>query len=129
MTSSELRQADLDRLRQLLVEQRRAAVRRMTALARDVDSIVDVARLSVTDDEHDPEGATIAFERSQASALLASAHRQLLDVDAALARIDDDAGYGRCASCGEMIAVDRLMARPAARHCIACAAGLTGPRR
>ena len=40
---------------------------------------------SNADDEHDPEGATIAFERQQVVALLEQARRRLADVEAALA--------------------------------------------
>lgn len=82
--------------------------------------IVDSAALSATDDEHDPEGATIAFERSQTSALLASARDRLVELDAALARLADGR-YGRCEGCGRQIALGRLRARPSARECITCA--------
>ncbi len=90
------------------------------ALVRDFDQVVAAAQSANGDDEHDPEGATIAFERQQVAALLASARRRLADVDDALARIE--AGeYGTCASCGRPIAPERLAARPSARTCIACA--------
>ncbi len=90
------------------------------ALVREFDQVVAAAQSANGDDEHDPEGATIAFERQQVAALLASARRRLADVDDALARIE--AGeYGTCASCGRPIAPERLAARPSARTCIACA--------
>jgi RNA polymerase-binding transcription factor DksA len=45
----------------------------------------------------------------------------LLDqVDAALARLDDGS-YGRCESCGTIIADERLAEIPTARTCAACA--------
>ena len=77
--------ADLAELERLLAADRERTVRRMAALGRDVTSIVETTQLGANDDEHDPEGSTIAFERSQASALLASATTHLNDVDAALA--------------------------------------------
>jgi RNA polymerase-binding transcription factor DksA len=44
----------------------------------------------------------------------------LLDqVDAALARLDDGS-YGRCQSCGTIIADERLAEIPTARTCAAC---------
>ena len=90
------------------------------ALLREFDQVVDASRQSNADDEHDPEGATIAFERQQVAALLDSARRRLADVDDALARVE--AGeYGTCASCRRPIAPERLAARPSARTCIACA--------
>ena len=70
-----------------------------------------------SDDEHDPEGATLAFERSQADALRASALARLAAADAVLARIAAGA-YGRCAVCGEAIAPARLAARPLTDRCI-----------
>ncbi len=90
------------------------------ALLREFDQVVDASRQSNADDEHDPEGATIAFERQQVAALLDSARRRLADVDDALARVE--AGeYGTCATCRRPIAPERLAARPSARTCIACA--------
>jgi DnaK suppressor protein len=89
-------------------------------LLREFDQVVDASRQSNADDEHDPEGATIAFERQQVAALLDSARRRLAEVDDALARVE--AGeYGTCATCRRPIAPERLAARPSARTCIACA--------
>ncbi len=74
-----------------------------------------------TDDEHDPEGATIAFERAQAQALRAVAQAHLAQIDAALARLADGS-YGTCVVCGRPIGAARLEARPAAATCLTCAA-------
>ncbi|WP_238694222.1 TraR/DksA family transcriptional regulator [Nocardioides daphniae] len=73
------------------------------------------------DDEHDPEGATIAFERSQVAALATQARRQLEEVDEALARVDAGT-YGVCERCGGPIPAARLEARPLARTCVTCPA-------
>jgi DnaK suppressor protein len=99
---------------------RRSAAERRLALRRDFERIVEAAQSVSTDDEHDPEGSTIAFERAQVAALLDQAERQLADLDAAVARLDADA-YGRCESCGRQIAPERLLVRPAATRCIDCA--------
>ena len=72
------------------------------------------------DDEHDPEGATIAFERSQIDALIRQVEAHLVEIDAALARVADGS-YGVCVSCGRPIPEGRLEARPSARTCVACA--------
>ena len=45
---------------------------RIEALAAQLAAIVDTASASSGDDEHDPEGQTIAYERAQAQALLAA---------------------------------------------------------
>ena len=103
-----------------LVDERAAAQAQIEALTRVFDEVVAASRASNADDEHDPEGTTIAFERQQMVALLDQARRRLADVEAALAR--REAGdYGVCESCGRPIAPERLAARPAARTCIDCA--------
>jgi len=91
------------------------------SLTREFDGIVASAALVGADDEHDPEGATIAFERAQLSALLDQARSALAELDQALARLAAGS-YGSCERCGQPIAPARLAARPAARTCIACAA-------
>ena len=53
-----------------LVAERVAAAGRAESLRRDVEAIVESAKGGATDDEHDVEGATVAFERAQAMALL-----------------------------------------------------------
>ena len=103
-----------------LAEEHAAALAQIDALSREFDEMVAASRSSNADDEHDPEGATIAFERQQVVALLEQARRRLADVDAALAR-RAAGGYGICENCGRPIAPERLAARPAARTCIDCA--------
>ncbi len=89
----------------------------IAALSAEFDEVVAASASSNADDEHDPEGATIAFERQQVAALLAQARQRLADVDDALARAESG-DYGRCADCGRAIAPERLAARPQARTCI-----------
>ncbi|MGD0310861.1 MAG: TraR/DksA C4-type zinc finger protein [Acidimicrobiales bacterium] len=72
------------------------------------------------DDEHDPEGSTLAYERAQVAALLAEAECNLGDLDTASARLKAGT-YSVCEACGEKIALERLEALPAARRCIGCA--------
>lgn len=104
-----------------LEAERRLALERLTALTRDHDSVVAASLDTNADDEHDPEGATIAFERSQIAALVTQVRRHVAEVDAALARVDAGT-YGVCERCGAPIGDARLEALPAARLCIACAA-------
>lgn len=107
-------------LRAALTADRAATAERVAALTADLEAIVEAARLVATDDEHDPEGSTIAFERSQTTTFLDDARRHLADLDSALERLDAD-GYGHCEVCGNPIAPARLLARPTARTCIDCA--------
>jgi DnaK suppressor protein len=109
----------------LLAEERQAALDRLAALERDFSAIVEAAGQANADDEHDPEGATIAFERQHVAALLDQAHHQLAQVDAAIDRLE--AGqYGRCERCGQPIPAARLAARPTASTCIRCASRASG---
>ena len=103
-----------------LLDERAAAQAQIEALTREFDEVVAASRASNADDEHDPEGATIAFERQQVVALLEQARLRLADVEAALAR-RATGDYGVCERCGRPIAAERLAARPAARTCIDCA--------
>lgn len=104
-----------------LEEERARTLRRLAALTSDHDAVVAASRDTNADDEHDPEGATIAFERSQVAALATQARRQLEEVEAALARVDDGT-YGVCERCGRPIPAARLEARPTARTCVTCPA-------
>ena len=90
------------------------------ALQSDFDSIVEASTSSNADDEHDPEGATVAFERAQLVALLAQSQSRLDDIDRAVQRCERGS-YGICESCGETIPAERLAARPSARTCLRCA--------
>lgn len=90
------------------------------ALQHAFDGLVASSADSNADDEHDPEGATIAFERSQLASQLAQAQDDVREVDDALRR--QRAGtYGTCQICGGTITAERLEARPTAAACIACA--------
>ncbi len=106
--------------RAALAEERERVLRRLEGLAADFEETVAASLDSNADDEHDPEGHTIAFERSQVTSLARRLEQHLAEVDAALARLDDGT-YGVCQGCGEPIDPARLEARPAARECIACA--------
>ena len=103
-----------------LGEERAAALAQIEALTREFDEVVAASRSSNADDEHDPEGATIAFERQQVAALLEQARRRLADVEVAIRNVEGGI-YGICESCGRRIGAERLAARPAARTCIECA--------
>ena len=110
----------MDDARRRLAAQREETRAHLAALKRDFDGVVAASLDSNADDEHDPEGATIAFERSQLGAIAQQAQHHLEEIDAALARLADGT-YGTCESCGRPIAEARLEARPVARLCIACA--------
>ena len=105
----------------LLAEQARAR-ERVAVLEREFAGLAEAASSAGTDDEHDPEGATLAFERQHAASLLEAAREQVAAFDAALERLAEGR-YGGCDQCGRPIGKDRLAARPAAGTCIECAGG------
>ena len=106
--------------RERLLELRATTEARLVALGGNFEEVVAASEGANADDEHDPEGATIGFERAQVAALTASAQRTLEEVDAALERLADGT-YGVCQNCGRPIASARLAARPTATLCVDCA--------
>src|SRR3984957_16905456 len=108
--------------REVLAAERARAVRRAAALEREFAQLAEAASAGGTDDEHDPEGTTLAFERQHTAALLEQAREQVAAIEAALGRLAEGR-YGRCDRCGQPIGEDRLAARPAALTCVRCAAG------
>lgn len=104
----------------LLAEERRRTGHLLASLTDEYADVVAASRDTNADDEHDPEGATIAFERSQVDALVRQTRQHLTELEAAEARLADGT-YGTCESCGRPIAAARLEARPVARECIDCA--------
>jgi RNA polymerase-binding transcription factor len=108
-----------DPARTALAAARERTLARLAALDREFGGIVAAARDAGTDDEHDPEGATLAYERQHVAALADAARRDLAEIEAALARLADG-GYGICQACGAAISPERLAARPTARTCVGC---------
>jgi RNA polymerase-binding transcription factor DksA len=106
---------------QRIEAERRRTRERLDRLLAEHDSFVAASLDSNADDEHDPEGATIAFERSQVETLVRRLHEHLAELDAADRRVADGR-YGVCERCGAPIPEGRLEARPAARTCVGCAA-------
>ena len=96
---------------------------RLAELEREFAAIVTSASEGSAggDDEHDPEGATVAFERQHIAALAAQARDHLAAIDAAVAKIDSGV-YEICDMCGGEIGEERLAARPASLICVRCAA-------
>jgi DnaK suppressor protein len=103
-----------------LAAERADTVERLSGLERELRGIIESADTAGTDDEHDPEGATIAFERQHVAALLSQAREHLRQIDAAIRKLAEGS-YGRCERCGQDIGAARLAARPAATRCMSCA--------
>ena len=114
--------SDPDPARSRLNTDRERALQRIADLDREFAAIVTSARegSAGSDDEHDPEGATVAFERQQIAALAAQAREHLAAIDAALKKIDSGI-YEICDICGGPIGEERLAARPSSLICVRCA--------
>jgi DnaK suppressor protein len=107
-------------IREALLHRREQARAEAATLDADLRGLFEASRSSNADDEHDPEGSTIAYERAQLTAVLEATRRHLAELDVALARLESG-GYGVCERCGQAIPADRLAARPTARTCVRCA--------
>lgn len=103
-----------------LNELRAETARRAASLLSSFDGIVEATSDVATDDEHDPEGHTIAWERQQIAALLNETRITLAAIEAAERRLEDGL-YGTCTTCGLEIAVERLDELPATPTCVNCA--------
>ena len=118
--ASALGPEDLAALHDSLCAARDRADLQRQALQRDLDQIIESSELAPPDDEHDPEGATIAYERAQLTALLRQAHEDLDGLELSLQRLADGVA-ATCERCGGSIGLERLMALLGVRTCIACA--------
>ena len=107
-------------MRCVLAAERADVTGRIAELRRELDQLIQASVGANADDEHDPEGATIAFERAQLSSLLTAAEQRLGEIDRSAANLQ--AGrYGQCERCGRAIPAERLAARPSATTCVGCA--------
>ena len=110
-------QAHLTTLRDLLLYRRRELT--SDVHAADLLRQAKVASSAAAEVSSHAEGAA-QFAQAEVDAAQEQRDRdELAQVDAALARLDQGV-YGDCADCGEAIALQRLMAQPAALRCAAC---------
>lgn len=94
---------------------------RLAEVADDMSVLADARGGSTADDEHDPEGVTLAEEWSRLEGLRAALEGERMQIESAVARLGTGE-YGVCAVCGADIPVGRLEARPFADRCVRCAA-------
>lgn len=111
---------DTDRMRELLRAEDSDTRNLIASLTSDMEDLSAAREGDNSDDEHDPEGATLAFERSQAETLLRQSKERLIAIDEAVQRLEDGT-FGVCTNCGKPIPQVRLDIRPYAPTCVACA--------
>jgi DnaK suppressor protein len=108
-----MKKKDLDQLKKLLEDEKRRILRHLEDLSdtsvQDIDTpsgdSVDIAALEIN------QNSLVKVGKRELN--------HLKKIDAALQKIEDGT-YGECESCGEQIAVARLLARPVAQLCIDC---------
>ena len=103
-----------------LSQERAGVLASIDAISKDFDALIASSADTNGDDEHDPEGATIAFERAQLASLLEDVRGTLASIETALAKIGEGS-YGACERCGGSIAQERLLALPWTKTCFSCA--------
>lgn len=109
-----------DEMRTRIRAERRRLQSLVDSLTASFDDLTEAADASPPDDEHDPEGHTIAFERSQLAARRDGYVRTIAELVKAESRVDD-AGSALCEICGNLIPHERRLAVPATARCIECA--------
>jgi DnaK suppressor protein len=105
------RSAEFAELRRMLTERRRV-------LLETRDSQQDELR-ALHFQDRDPEyeeGAQVKLADDVLTTLSESARREVMQIDAALGRMDEGK-YGRCIDCGEEIPIERLRALPFTLRC------------
>jgi len=112
---------DLEAAAERLRKERGEVRARLATMTRDLESIFAASADSNADDERDPEGQTIAYERARLSALIQGAQAHLSRIEAATTRLQQGS-YGICKVCSQPIPAARLAARPTAQTCVRHAA-------
>ena len=100
-----------------LAEERASVTAQLARMGQDLTDLFAASRDTNADDEHDPEGQTIAYERSQLSSLIRRARASLEEIEAATERLAAGT-YGSCAVCRQPVGAERLEAKPTARTCV-----------
>lgn len=104
---------NVERFRELLLEERKRVSDAIEYLQHENSGSME--------DEAPETGladtATVTVDREMDFSLEENSHHLLVEIDAALARIDDGT-FGKCARCGKPIGEERLEAMPYATLCI-----------
>ncbi|MBD0862632.1 TraR/DksA C4-type zinc finger protein [Gordonia sp. zg691] len=111
---------EADGPREALIAERARTAALINSMSTRLAAVIEATSDEAADDEHDPEGSTLAVERGHLVAQVERSRTRLTEIDAALDRLGHG-GYGRCETCGNPISPDRLEVLPAARQCVDCA--------
>ena len=106
--------------RERLLDERKRVVGAIDNIhAENPGSLADETEELNFQDNHPGDVATATFDREMASTLEENSTHVLVEIDAALERIENGT-FGNCARCGNPIGNERLEALPWATLCIEC---------
>jgi RNA polymerase-binding transcription factor DksA len=112
--------AFLDEQRAALLEERDAHMRQAAGLRAEAEQLAEERDPGdVQFDEESGQGDTMNVERERDLALSAQALQQVVEIDAALEKLDKGT-YGLCERCGKPIPQERLRALPWAALDVGC---------
>jgi DnaK suppressor protein len=105
------REQDIGRIRELLQKRRRGILSAALAARGEVEALKAQDR-----DPEFEENAQVELADYTLSSLMEAQRRELMAIDAALTRIDQNQ-FGECVDCGSDIPFERLAALPFAIRC------------
>ena len=108
---------DLERYRRVLESERDRLLHAVQAVHHDGSLLEETGDLAIGSGDHLADSATETYLREIDGGLEENAEHLLVEIDAALGRIDDGS-YGLCSVCGRPIGEERLEAVPYATLCI-----------
>ena len=109
---------DVERFRLLLEGERMRLLHAAKAVHHDGSLLEETGDLAIGSGDHLADSASETYMRELDEGLEENAEHILVEIDAALGRIEDGS-YGLCADCGGPIGEERLLAVPYATLCIA----------
>jgi DnaK suppressor protein len=108
---------DFDRYRRVLEAERERLRHAVQAVHHDGSLLEETGDLAIGSGDHIADSATETYMRELDGGLEENAGHVLVEIEAALTRIDDGT-YGVCSACGGPISEERLEAVPYATLCI-----------
>jgi DnaK suppressor protein len=109
---------DVQRFRLLLEGERMRLLHAAKAVHHDGSLLEETGDLAIGSGDHLADSASETYLRELDEGLEENAEHIVVEIDAALGRIEDGS-YGLCADCGGPIGEERLLAVPYATLCIA----------
>jgi len=108
---------DLEHFRRVLESERDRLLHAVQAVHHDGSLLEETGDLAIGSGDHIADSATETYLREIDGGLEENAEHLLVEIDAALGRLDDGS-YGLCSVCGRPIGAERLEAVPYATLCI-----------